>query len=152
MTLRLAVFLLINFAGLALGSLFTAKGVPSDWYLNLNKAPWTPPGWVFGFAWTSIMLCFAVYLTLLWPRVENKSMLLTLYGIQWLLNASWNPIFFYYHHMFAGFLVIIALTFLIAIIIWQYRSEAGLMSLLLMPYFIWLLIASSLNAYAYLYN
>ena len=54
---RLFVFLLINFGALALGGLFTSDGVISDWYEQLNKAPWTPPGWVFGAAWTTIMVC-----------------------------------------------------------------------------------------------
>ena len=41
MVLRIIIFLLINFTGLFSGGLFTQEGVPSDWYQNLNKAPWT---------------------------------------------------------------------------------------------------------------
>ena len=59
--LRAAIFLVINFAALGLGGLFTRSGVPSEWYQDLDKAPWAPPGWVFGAAWTLIMLCFSVY-------------------------------------------------------------------------------------------
>ncbi len=59
MVVRVIIFLVINFAALALGSIFTSAGVSSDWYTNLNQAPWTPPGWVFGAAWTSIMIFFA---------------------------------------------------------------------------------------------
>ena len=67
MILRTIIFLLINFAGLFIGGLFTGEGVPSDWYQNLNKAPWTPPGWVFGFAWTTIMICFSLF-KCLWKK------------------------------------------------------------------------------------
>ena len=42
MILRILLFLIINFGGLFIGGLFTGEGVPSDWYQNLNKAPWTP--------------------------------------------------------------------------------------------------------------
>ena len=45
------------------------NGPQTDWYSNLNKAPWTPPGWVFGFAWTTIMLCFSIYLIALFQKV-----------------------------------------------------------------------------------
>jgi len=55
MIYRLITFLLLNFGALAVGGFFTGKGVPSYWYSDLIKAPWTPPGWVFGFAWTTIM-------------------------------------------------------------------------------------------------
>lgn len=40
---RIILFLVLNFAALAIGGLFTGDGVPSEWYQNLNKAPWTPP-------------------------------------------------------------------------------------------------------------
>ena len=91
---RILVFLLINFAALAIGSLFTNTGVSSDWYQNLNQAPWTPPGWVFGAAWTFIMVCFAIYMAFLWDKFTNKSTLIALFSLQWILNVSWNPIFF----------------------------------------------------------
>ena len=46
MIIQLIIFLLLNFGALALGGLFTGSGVSSDWYNGLNKAPWTPPGWM----------------------------------------------------------------------------------------------------------
>ena len=86
MVYRLIIFLLINFGALAIGGLFTGKGVPSDWYLGLDKAPWTPPGWMFGFAWTAIMICFSIYMAYLWPVVENKNLLIALFIVQFILN------------------------------------------------------------------
>jgi len=56
------LFLVLNFGALAVASLFTGNGVASNWYQHLNKAPWTPPGWMFGLAWTTIMICFALYI------------------------------------------------------------------------------------------
>ena len=58
----LVFFLLVNFGGLAIGNWLMNSGPSSTWYLELNKAPWTPPGWVFGAAWTLIMICFSIYL------------------------------------------------------------------------------------------
>ena len=68
----LILFLIINFGGLALGSWLMNNGPNSDWYLNLDKAPWTPPGWVFGAAWTTIMVCFSVYLVFLFIKNFSK--------------------------------------------------------------------------------
>ena len=62
---RFLFFLFINIGSLGLGSLLMNNGPTSEWYLNLNKAPWTPPGWLFGVAWTTIMVCFSIYLTYL---------------------------------------------------------------------------------------
>ena len=57
--LSLLTFLGLNFGGLALGARFTGPGVNSEWYQTLARAPWTPDGWVFGTAWTLIMVTFS---------------------------------------------------------------------------------------------
>lgn len=145
--IRIIIFLLINFGALGIGGLFTSNGVSSDWYQNLNKAPWTPPGWVFGFAWTLIMICFSIYLAILWDKIENKKQLVFLFSIQWILNVSFNPIFFYLKEVTLGLVTISSLTFLVGYLLTKYWSNLKLKSLLLAPYFIWLLIATSLNAY-----
>ena len=152
MIYRLIIFLLINLGALAIGGFFTGKGVPSDWYEGLVKAPWTPPGWVFGFAWTTIMICFSVYMALLWPVVDNKNLLIALYIIQLILNVGWNPTFFYYQNILAGFCLIIGLTILIGFSLFLYWPELRLKSILILPYLIWLMIATSLNGYILLKN
>ena len=152
MLLRILIFLVLNFGALFIGSLFTNAGVASDWYAGLAKAPWTPPGWVFGAAWTTIMISFSVYLAILWPKAGNKRMLLGLYALQLILNISWNPTFFEYRDPLTALFVIVALTLLIGYFLIRYWSKLKWASTLLFPYFIWLLIATSLNAYIWLNN
>ena len=144
-------FLLLNFAALTIGGLFTGSGVSSEWYQNLNKAPWTPPGWVFGAAWTSIMVLFAFYIAFL-IKPENKKKIILLFSIQWILNVAWNPIFFYSQAVTTGLICIISLTILIAYLFFNFWKELNLKSLLLAPYLVWLIIATSLNAYIFYYN
>jgi len=152
MLIRLLVFLLLNFLALGIGGFFTGSGVSSDWYQELTKAPWTPPGWVFGFAWTSIMLCFSFYMAILWGKASEKKQLVSLYLLQWLLNVLWNPVFFHFRQAGAAMLDIALLTILVAWFLWSYRAETGWKSVLILPYLIWLCIASSLNAYIVLNN
>jgi tryptophan-rich sensory protein len=137
---------------LGIGGLFTSEGVPSDWYQNLIKAPWTPPGWVFGSAWTLIMICYAVYMAYCWKQVDNKSMFLTLFIFQWILNVLWNPVFFKFHLVLAGLIIISILTVLVGIFIIAYFKQFKFYSLLILPYFIWLMIATSLNLYIFIKN
>ena len=103
MILRLILFLVINFAALGIGSVLMGPGAGSDWYQNLIKAPWTPPGWVFGAAWTLIMICFAIYMTYAWDEVNDRNTLILLFTAQWPLNVLWNPVFFRYHQCAAWF-------------------------------------------------
>ncbi|MBB6463741.1 TspO/MBR family protein [Flammeovirga kamogawensis] len=152
MVIRIIIFLLINFLGLGIGGFFTGKGVPSEWYQTLNKAPWTPPGWVFGFAWSTIMLLFSVYLGALWNKVLDKNVFMIAFGSAFLLNVLWNPVFFYFHYMFLGLIVIVLLSMCVMFFIFKYQTEMRWLTLLIAPYIIWLCIATSLNAYAVIFN
>jgi len=147
----ITIFLIINFGALALGIIFMNNGPNTAWYLQLNKAPWTPPGWVFGATWTFIMVCFSIYMAFLY-NVKIKDKVVTFFIIQFALNVSWNYIFFNQHLIGFGLLVIILLTILIAVFLFTYKNDMKSKSLLIVPYFIWLCIATSLNAYIFLNN
>ena len=148
MVLRTIIFLVINFAALGIGGILMGEGPSSEWYMQLNKAPWTPPGWVFGAAWTLIMICLAFYMAVLWDRVVDRNSLAILYGIQLVLNILWNPVFFNWQRVGWALVVIIGLTLLVGYIFFRYRQTLQYFSLLLAPYLLWLLIATSLNWYA----
>ena len=152
MIIRIIIFLVLNMGALALGGLFTSKGVPSDWYANLNKAPWTPPGWLFGIAWTTIMICFSIYMAAAWDKVGNTKILVVLFAIQWILNVAWNPAFFYFNQVGLGLVIISLLTILMGYFLVIYWGNLKAFSYLVLPYFIWLLIATSLNGYILLKN
>ena len=151
MLLYTVLFLFINFSALGIGSYLMNSGPQSNWYLNLNKAPWTPPGWVFGVAWTTIMICFSIYLAYLVGLKLGIAFWL-LFGIQFILNVSWNFVFFNQHAIGFGLVVIILLTLIVSYYLFNFRSDMKLKTLLITPYFIWLLIATSLNAYSYFKN
>ena len=152
MILRTTIFLIINFTALALGNLFTSKGVPSEWYLSLLKAPWTPPGWVFGFAWSIIMICYAFYMGLLYKTSSKTTTIIILYLVQLVLNISWNPVFFKFHYLHLGFIVISLLTITVIFKLFFFYKAIKLKSFLILPYIIWLIIATSLNGYILIYN
>lgn len=149
---RVLLFLVLNFGALAIGGLFTGEGVPSEWYQSLNKAPWTPPGWVFGAAWTFIMVCFAFYMSYLIKSNSNQKNIIILFVFQWILNVIWNPIFFHFQAVSLGLVCISLLTILVAFLFFKFWKDLKVKSILIAPYLIWLLIATSLNAYILLNN
>ncbi|WP_232817856.1 TspO/MBR family protein [Winogradskyella tangerina] len=141
------VFLIINFGGLGLGMLLMNNGPESDWYSNLNKAPWTPPGPVFGIAWTTIMLFFSWYLAELFYDRSSKYLWLV-YGFQVLLNVGWNWVFFNQHQITLGLVVISLLLLVVFYFFITFRNDRlKYAKYLLLPYLIWLCIATSLNGY-----
>ena len=151
MILRFILFLTINFSALYLGMLLSGEGGASEWYYSLIRAPWEPQGWVFGVAWTTIMICLAFYMSISWNYVYKKKLIL-LYIAQLILNISWSPIFFNFHYIFLGLITILSLTFLIGYILYSFWIEVKLNSVFILPYLIWLIIATSLNGYIFLNN
>lgn len=152
--LRFIIFLIINFGALGIGGLLLGNPQTNEWYISLNKAPWTPPGWVFGAAWFSIMLFYSIFM---WEASSVTELrvypgLYILFAIQFVLNVMWNPIFFRWHFMGLGAFVIIALLLVVAWFTWWGFKNLGVWGLLMLPYTIWLCIASSLNIYAYANN
>lgn len=147
----IVIFLFINFGGLYLGGLLMNKGPQTDWYMNLNKAPWTPPGWVFGVAWTFIMLCFSIWCGKAFQQIKSNK-LTTVFIISLLLNVSWNYVFFNQHLTILGLVVIVGLLISILYLAFNIKLKPKSLQILLVPYIIWLCIATSLNLYVIIHN
>lgn len=145
------LFLVVNFGGLAIGSWLMGSGPTGDWYTNINKAPWTPPGWVFGASWTLIMICFSVYLGKLFT-VDNLQKISVVFLIQFILNVSWNYLVFNQQLVLLGLIDIVLLTSLLFIYFFKLSNKVGNYKYLLLPYMIWLCIATSLNLYILVHN
>jgi benzodiazapine receptor len=155
MIFRTLVFLVINFGALALGALLMG-GSPAEneWYNNLNKAPWTPPGWVFGFAWTIIMICYSIYMARVFVEFKGKLLrqLMILFTLQFITNVLWNPLFFNWHLVLPALLVLTLLIVILVIIHLNFSGWRKFNNLLIAPYLLWLLIAFSLNLYVLILN
>ena len=146
------LFLMINFGALALGGWLMDNGPISTWYFQLNKAPWTPPGWVFGVAWFTIMFCFSIYLAYMFKDMVS-GLLKVLFGLQVFLNVIWNYVFFNKHLIGLGLIVIILLTLLIFYFFFKFEKQSfKSLKYFLLPYMLWLCVAVSLNAYIFLNN
>ncbi|WP_412767088.1 TspO/MBR family protein [Tenacibaculum platacis] len=127
------------------------EGPTDQWYQSLNKAPWTPPGWVFGAAWTFIMICFSIYLGYLFSISNTKAVKIT-FLIQLILNISWNFIFFNQKLVALGVVVLILLIITLLYFFVNLSTDIKKVRLLLLPYIIWLCIATSLNLYILIHN
>ncbi len=147
----LFVFLIINFGALGLGMLFMGDGASSEWYTSMNKAPWTPPGWVFGVAWSLIMICFSIYMTFLYLKLPIRTVFF-LFTLQFILNIAWNFAFFNQHLITPSLIIIIGLTLTVSTLMIRYWDLMRIKTILIAPYVIWLCIASSLNLYILLNN
>ena len=137
-----------------IGSVFTASNILT-WYAALNKPVFTPPGWVFGPAWTILYILMGISLYLILQKGLDKPMVrqgVILFAVQLALNFLWSIVFFGMHAIFFALVVIILLFVLVlatSISFFRVSKPAGW---LLIPYLCWLGFASVLNATIWILN
>jgi tryptophan-rich sensory protein len=154
----LAVFLGASALVAWLGAFATVNNV-SGWYVSANKAPWSPPNWLFGPVWTALYTAMAVGTWLVWRRrVPASRPALVTYGIQLGLNLLWTPVFFGLYPalgaaaLWLGFAIILSLIVAVAVTVLHFGPISRAAGLLLLPYITWIVFASSLNLWAALHN
>lgn len=138
-------FALLGFIGLTfLAPLAGAFSPPGDWYRGLAKPAWTPPGWVFGPAWTLLYMLMATAAWRVWKRV-GWTLPLRCWLVQLALNAAWTPIFFGLQQPAWAFAEIVLLWLAIAATLRQFLTIDRAAGWLLVPYLLWVTFASALN-------
>lgn len=127
----------------------------SSWYQNLKKPNWAPKENVFGQVWSILYpIIFGVnffVLLLLTQKKINLSVALP-FWINLALNFLYTPVQFGYRNQLLSTIVIFGVwvTILWAqIAIWPYSK---VVTLLYVPYLLWVSIATVLQASIYFYN
>ncbi len=145
------IVLLIAIGG-AIGSL--TKPEISTWYSTLNRSLLTPPNYVFPIAWTILYGIIGVCGWLIWraSSFPKLKVLKTLYVIQLILNWSWTPFFFRYHLTGLSLVILGAMDILVGALICVAYPRMKAVSLLMIPYLLWILFATYLNFYIWWYN
>lgn len=131
----------------AIGAIFTTSQI-ATWYRTLAKPAWNPPAVIFGPVWTTLFLLMGIALYLVWQtnlkkRTERQAFWLFLAHL--VVNILWSVVFFGWHSLVGGLVVIIILLIYIAYLtyrFWQIKPAAGW---LLLPYLAWVAFATYLN-------
>ncbi len=136
-------------------SSFATFGSIPTFFDVLNKSSWTPPAWAFGPIWTILYILMGIALFLVWREgFERRDVKIAIgvFFVQLILNFFWTIIFFGFKSLFGGLIEIIFLwiAILINIILFYRISKAA--GILLVPYIIWVTIASYLNYSLFLLN
>jgi benzodiazapine receptor len=152
--IKLVISILASFAAGGIGSLFTFKVIPT-WYAGLKKPPYTPPNWVFGPVWTTLYILMGISVFLVWQNglaINDALLAFTLFWIQLAFNALWSIIFFGMKSRGGGVITIIILWLLILATMITSFQVSGWAGALLIPYIVWVSIASYLNIGVWLLN
>ena len=124
-----------------------ATDTTSEWYRDLERPSWQPPGSVFGPVWTVLYVLIAIAATLSYRDVggPRRRLVLGLYAANLALNVAWTWIFFQGHAPTAAGVEILALLATIVALIWLVRPHNRTAAIALAPYGVWVAFATVLT-------
>jgi len=144
------VALIVSFAvcmaAASVGGLLTTRAI-NEWYGGLRKPSWNPPDWAFAPIWTVLYILMAVSAWLVWEQggLSLQAIPLSIFAAQLILDVAWSGIFFYKRMILGGLIeVLVFWTTILATVI-AFWGASILAAALLIPYLVWVSIASYLN-------
>ena len=125
------------------GSLLTNMGM--SWYATLNLHPLTPDGSLIGMVWTLIFIFTALSVLSFWKTFPRKKMFKIITGL-FILNAVLNVlrswIFFVNHRSLLALIEMIVLWLVTLALFILLMRKNKISARLLLPYLIWVILAS----------
>ena len=122
----------------------------TEWYPSLIKSPITPPPIVFPIVWSILYLMMSLSIGLLLARGDMS--VARLWLVQLIVNFLWSVLFFGLRSPLLGLVDILLLDILVFTYIIYAAGRSSTAAWLFAPYLLWLLLATYLNGYIYIYN
>jgi benzodiazapine receptor len=128
-----------------LGALLTEIG---PWYAGLRVPAWRPPNWAFGPIWGVIFLLVAAGGVLAWERAPDANariFLIALFALNGALNVFWSGLFFKLRRPDWALAEVVGLWLSILALALAIGSYSISAAAFMLPYLVWVTIASVLN-------
>ena len=142
----LAFFAVVSLVTLSLGGWLTSLGF-GPWYDELLKPPFQPPGWLFSPAWTTLFILLAIATWRVARKGAVAGFALWVYAFQLLFNVLWSLFFFTLHRPGWALVDIAILDVLVVAMVVLYGRIDRLAGWFIVPYVLWLALATSINAW-----
>ena len=144
--LKLILCILIPLAIGAISGIVTTSKI-GTWYKMLNKPFFNPPNYIFGPVWSLLYILMGIsfYLILQSTNNEKRSLAISIFVFQLILNFLWSFLFFKYQLLGAAFIEILLLWGSIVymiIVFYRINKTAGIIQI---PYLLWVSFASILS-------
>lgn len=146
------IFICLFVGGLSI--LISMDGVP-DWFVQLNKPWFYPPVELYLPVWAFLYTLMGISVSFIWNKDTNKPEIkqaLLVFYIQLVLNFLWTPLFFG-----AGLIgyalvdMILLLTFII-LTMYRFYPISKKAAHILIPYLVWIIFETILNASLWILN
>ncbi len=117
-----------------------------QWYVALQKPPWTPPNWLFGPVWAVLYVTIAIAGWSVWrSRALSITKPILIWLLQLILNGLWSWLFFGLRRPDLALIDIVALLIAICWFIASANRISRIGAWLFVPYALWVGFAAALN-------
>ena len=140
---------------LAVGGLSALLSGGMGEYMQFNRPPLSPPGWLFPIVWTILYLLMGYASYRIYTSGKDELAVrkaLTVYVIQLGLNFLWSILFFGFDWYLGAFILLIGLWVAIYITMKRFTGLDEKAGDLLLPYLLWVTFAAYLNLGVFLLN
>lgn len=140
-----AIAFALSYLTAGIGGALTELG---PWYFALKHPDWKPPDPYFGVIWSVIFTLCAVSAGLAWrsaQSAEHKKRVVVLFGANAFLNILWSALYFKLQRPDWAVFEVVFLWLSIMLLVmglWRLSKKA---SCLLIPYWVWVSVATVLN-------
>ena len=118
------------------------------WYRNLKKPSWQPPDWLFGPAWTVILVLAAWAGVLAYngaPDDAGRTSVIILYAVNFVAHFAWSPLFFKMKRPDLSLIEVVFLWGSVLALCIGLRQFSVTASWMVAPYLAWVSFAANLN-------
>ena len=117
------------------------------WYSTLQRPSWQPPNWVFGVAWPYNFSVLGVAVFVLPGKLTPSltTVWLVSFAVSVIAALVWSQQFYGPHHLAAAAIALAVATLLtVPMLVMAFHAGTGIF-LALIPYQLWLCVATSLS-------
>ncbi|MFM9151256.1 MAG: TspO/MBR family protein [Candidatus Planktophila sp.] len=118
-----------------------------NWYANLNKPSWQPPGFVFGIIWPYNFIVLGIAATVIGQRASTPAAFtyIAFFALSVIAALTWAYLFYRPHNL-TGASIALTLTALLTIPMTYILFTTSIpMAIAMMPYQVWVAIAAALS-------
>jgi len=118
-----------------------------NWYANINKPSWQPPGFIFGIIWPYNFIVLGIAATIIGQRASKPAAFtyIAFFALSVAAALTWAWLFYRPHNLTGAALALSATALLTIPMTYILFTISIPMAIAVMPYQVWVAIAATLN-------
>ena len=118
-----------------------------NWYANLNKPSWQPPGFIFGIIWPYNFIVLGIAATVIGQRASKPAAItyIAFFALSVIAALTWAYLFYNPHNLTGASIALTSTALLTIPMTYILFTISIPMAIAVMPYQVWVAIAAGLS-------